>query len=166
MSFVAESAVNTPIASQTSGPKPACIAKYSIAQPHGDVDRGHPATVMPPVVDRRRPEELERPREAEQRQHADLAQLDALLAEVDRKDLVEDAERKAFGEVQDADPEQLVRRSGGGGRRGVATVFITGAFTVRVSHHPWWPESHIVHRWDRGTARKRASRIGRTLAPA
>ena len=75
---------------------------------------------MPPVVDRRRPEELERPREAEQRQHADLAQLDALLAEVDREDLVEDAERDSLPEVEEADPEQLVR-----GRSGAAIVAVS-----------------------------------------
>ena len=76
---------------------------------HGDVHGGHPAPVMPPVVDRGRPEKLERPREAEEREHADLAQLDALLAEVHREDLVEDAERIPFREIEDAHPEQLVR---------------------------------------------------------
>ena len=77
---------------------------------HGDVHRGHEATVMPPVIDRRSPEELEGPGEAEQREHADLAQLHALLAEVHRKDLVEDAEGIAFREIEQADPEQLVRQ--------------------------------------------------------
>ncbi len=33
MSFVADSAVNTPMASHTIGPKPASVAKYSMAHP-------------------------------------------------------------------------------------------------------------------------------------
>ena len=62
--------------------------------------------MVAPVVDGGRPEELERPREPEQREHADLPQLHPLLAEVDREDLVEDAERKAFREVEQARPRR------------------------------------------------------------
>ena len=79
---------------------------------------------MTPVVDRRRPQELERPREPEQRQHADLAQLDALLAEVDGEDLVEDAERKTLGEVEDPDPEELAAQQRRGCVQGTAILSV------------------------------------------
>ena len=63
------------------------------------------------------------------------AQVHALLAEVDREDLVEDAEREALGEVEEPDPEQLaleqrrrVRR-----RHRIGTAVLHHAGIVRVA---------------------------------
>ena len=74
---------------------------------HREVDRRHPVAVAAIVVDRRRPQELQRPGEPEQADRADRAEVDALLAEPDREDLVEDAEREALREVEEPDPEEL-----------------------------------------------------------
>ncbi len=104
------------------GAKPRLHREVQHRATHGDIHGGHPAAVMPPVINRRSPEELERPCKAEQRKCADLAQLDALLAEVNRKDLVEDAERETFGEVEQADPEKLVREERLGRGEGIARV--------------------------------------------
>ena len=114
---------------------------------HGDVHHGHEATVMPPVIDRRSPEELEGPGKAERAEHADLAQLDALLAEVHRKDLVEDAERIAF-RSRGADPEQLVRQER-------SDVLITAAEPVdrELAQEMWAATPPAAPRARRGSSR-------------
>src|SRR5687768_15092400 len=59
------------------------------------------------VVNRRRPQEFQRPAQAKQAEQADLFELDPLLSEINREYIVENAERKSFGEIEDSHPEEL-----------------------------------------------------------
>src|SRR2546427_595944 len=54
------------------------------------------------------PEELERPWEPNQAQQADIREAHALQTQVDGDGIHDQAERKAFGEVQRGDPDELL----------------------------------------------------------
>ena len=74
---------------------------------HEQVGKKHPAPVVPEMIDCRCPQEFKCPRQAKQAQKSDFTQVNPLLAEVYREDIVENAQWKALGKIEDADPEQF-----------------------------------------------------------
>ena len=66
-----------------------------------------PLPALAVAIDQRRPDDLERPGQAEQRGQADVGERDAAHLEVHRHDLLDDAERQPLGEIQNRDPDEL-----------------------------------------------------------
>src|SRR5512139_389263 len=62
---------------------------------------------MAPEVHRGSPQELEGPGKSDQCQEPDVREANAVNAEEDGKGILDEAEREAFGEVQDRHPVQL-----------------------------------------------------------
>ena len=77
-------------------------------QTHQRLTDPDPHASVAPDVHGRRPEELERPWEPNQAQQADIREAHALQTQVDGDGIHDQAERKAFGEVQRGDPDELL----------------------------------------------------------
>ena len=73
----------------------------------GQQTAGDPLAPLAEAVDQRRPDDLQRPRQPEQRRQADVGERHAAHLEVHRHDLLDDAERQPLGEVQERDPGEL-----------------------------------------------------------
>ena len=74
---------------------------------HQQVSAEHPATMVTKVINCRGPQEFQGPGQPQQTQKTDFTQVHSLLAEVHRKNVVENTQRKTFGKVQDAYPEHF-----------------------------------------------------------
>src|SRR6266851_874567 len=59
------------------------------------------------AIDERRPQHLQRPRQAEQAHEPDVAQRDAVHPEVHGQVVDDQTEGKALGEIEDGDPGEL-----------------------------------------------------------